>query len=665
MFNNQNKPQIFNESQANERQEIRSIGFRQKGLNKMRLIMKKFCYSGLLLTCLSISALTAPLTCQAETVFLKGTSYKSGIAIKDVAVGSSEIISSNLPIKRVAVTDPSVADIRILSETSAIVRGKKIGKTTILIWEGKETTVRPNRFDITVKRDISDLIASIKLIDPNINIDYVLFLPNEITAAQPTNSNGAYTTSFNATPETVGEPAPSVVVSNKPQGGGAGAGGGGAKAVERILLTGKVKGPDVIAKALSVASMYMGEDPGSMRILTRNGGLDVGNISGVLSPTMQSGGGAGGSVMSDSSPFTSNITSNFSNGTIIANGSGSVVSYLEIDGKTQVAVKIRFYEISKNVGKDFAASLGNFNIKGKNGSFSGGTQGPKASVAGYQYGLVEVILDTLGNKALVQGLITPPGGVGPLGAGGSAISLPWGNLRVAIDALERKGEAKVLAEPTIVVSSGEVGQFRVGGEVPIINSNANAITIQNNIEYQPYGISFNILPSITDKDSILMNVHALTRDIDTVNPFGAPGSPAFKTRKIDTQVEMDPGQALLIGGLINANSSRNLDKVPWVGDIPILGALARSKEFKRGESELVVIISPEIIRSSHPSQINRPLALEGSGKEGEYDLLPSGLDGFTERTSVPIAAPPFGSPVVSPIDLSKPTTVTDLDNIYR
>jgi Flp pilus assembly secretin CpaC len=664
VFNNQNKPQIFNESQANERQEIRSIGFRQKGLNKMRLIMKKFCYSGLLLTCLSISALTAPLTCQAETVFLKGTSYKSGIAIKDVAVGSSEIISSNLPIKRVAVTDPSVADIRILSETSAIVRGKKIGKTTILIWEGKETTVRPNRFDITVKRDISDLIASIKLIDPNINIDYVLFLPNEITAAQPTNSNGAYTTSFNATPETVGEPAPSVVVSNKPQGGGAGAGGGGAKAVERILLTGKVKGPDVIAKALSVASMYMGEDPGSMRILTRNGGLDVGNISGVLSPTMQSGGGAGESVMSDSSPFSSNITSNFSNGTIIANGSGSVVSYLEIDGKTQVAVKIRFYEISKNAGKQFSANgVGQLSVNGK--KLPLGISGPKGTVAGQQLGVIGTPIPGTAGLLTRQLRYLLTGGGAPLGAGGNYALIPWLNLEIAIQALEQRGEAKVLAEPTIVVSSGEVGQFRVGGEVPIVNSNVNQITVSNNIQYQPYGISFNILPSITDKDSILMNVHAQTRDIDKANPFGAPGSPAFKTRKIDTQVEMDPGQALLIGGLINANSARNLDKVPWIGDIPILGALARSKDFSRGESELVVIISPEIIRPAHPSQINRPLALEGSGAEGEYDLLPSGLDGFTQRTSVPIAAPPFGSPVVSPVDLSKPTTVTDLDNIYR
>ena len=200
------------------------------------LLKKNFLLAGFSLISLSSSVFPS----LSETVFLKGTAYQTGIALKNINIGVSEVIVSNAPIKRVAVTDPSIASVRVLSDTTALVMGRKLGKTTLLIWEGKDASVRPTRFDITVRRDISDLISSLKSLDPNINVDYVLIPSNTVGSGSQTNSNGAYTTSFRTKIDTVGDPAPSVVVDNSqgaqsPAGGGAG-GAGGGDVKEKIIL---------------------------------------------------------------------------------------------------------------------------------------------------------------------------------------------------------------------------------------------------------------------------------------------------------------------------------------------------------------------------------------------------------------------------------------------
>jgi Flp pilus assembly secretin CpaC len=596
----------------------------------------------------------------SETVFLKGTAYQTGISIKDVLVGSSEVVVSNAPIKRVAVTDPSVADIRILSDTSAMVRGKKIGQTTLLIWEGKDSSVRPTRFDIKVKRDIRDLIASLKLIDPNIDVDYVIVPASRIEQAVPINSNGAYTTSYKTSPETVGDPAPSVVVSNQPPQNAAPPAGGGNSAgnvVERIILSGKVKSADVVGRALSTAATYMGEDP-NFRIVTRNGGMIVDQVSELLSGADSSGGGfAGSQSLTNPLKFTSNLRGNLGGGSIVANATGSIMSFLEVRERPQISIMIRFYEVSRSINKELGTSF----------LFSPGG-GPNKRNGIYGISAPNNLASATGNQAITAGdslaqaaasVATAVGG----SAAGTFFSLfPKQNLAIAVQALESKGELKILAEPNLVVASGEPGKFLAGGEIPIRQAVSTLGAIGQQVTFETFGISLNVLPSITDGDSILMNVTAQTRDIDSTNPFAGGGVPAFRTRRADTQVEMDPSQALIIGGLINANSVNNLKKIPVLGDIPILGALARSKSFARSDSELIIVLAPEIVRGGNPGQILKPLAIDNASRPGEYDYIPRSFD--ASRTSVPIGQPQ-GVTVRAPVDLSKPTTVNDLDHIYH
>ena len=203
-----------------------------------------------------------------------------------------------------------------------------------------------------------------------------------------------------------------------------------------------------------------------------------------------------------------------------------------------------------------------------------------------------------------------------------------------------------------------------GGEIPIQQGVSTLGAIATQVKFETFGISLNVLPTITDSDSLLMNVTAQTRDLDSSNPFIPAGSglPAFKTRKAETQVELDPSQVLVIGGLINANSVNNLSKIPLFGDIPILGLLARSKKFTKEESELVIVLSPEIIRAGHPNQVVKPMALE-NGRPGEFDFIPTRID--VGRSSIPVGNPPPSRPHNGPVDLSRPTTVNDLDRIYK
>ncbi len=613
----------------------------------------------------------------AETVFLKGTAYQSGITQKEIKVGASEVIVSNQPIKRVAVTDPSVADMRILSETSALVRGKRLGKTSLLIWEGKDSSVRPTRFDVTVKRDISDLVASLKAVDPNIDVDYIIIPSLRIDPTPPTTSNGAYTTSFRQAPETVGDPAPSVIVNNassqaqQAQAGQAAAAQQGNNVQERIILSGNVKSAEVIAKAITVAATYMGVSP-EMRITTRHGGLSVNEVSQLLSAGGAGGGGgfaSGGATQSLNTPlnFTSNVRGNFNTSSIATNADSTIISFLQLVDRPQISVLIRFYEVSRGIGKDFSTNIGWApGNSGRSGIYGLGVKGNLNPITGTQTinpsGWIGSPLGALGaalGDAAFSAISVAAGGT----ADGSFFALlPKQQLSIAIQALESRGETKVLAEPNLVVSSGEPGRFLAGGEIPIRNAVSTLGAIGQQVTFETFGISLNVLPTITESDTVLMNISAQTRDIDAANRYSAIDIPAFKTRRADTQVEMDPNQVLIIGGLINSNSLNSLNKIPLIGDIPVLGALARSKSFARNDSELIIVLAPEIVRGGHASQVIKPLALDSSPRPGEFDYIPRRMD--LSKTSIPVSAP-TSVPLRDPVDLSRPATINDLDHIYK
>lgn len=170
--------------------------------------------------------------------------------------------------------------------------------------------------------------------------------------------------------------------------------------------------------------------------------------------------------------------------------------------------------------------------------------------------------------------------------------------------------ARVLAEPTLVTISGERASFLAGGEIPVPQSAPQQGASAQTVAFEPFGLRLNMIPVLMENGNINIEVSPEERILSLTNQLLFVGSstpiPGFTTRKTQTIVEMKPGQELFISGLVSANSGRELTKTPLIGEVPVLGALYRSKAFNKNESELIVAVRPEIILPGNPGQMKLP-----------------------------------------------------------
>lgn len=191
------------------------------------------------------------------------------------------------------------------------------------------------------------------------------------------------------------------------------------------------------------------------------------------------------------------------------------------------------------------------------------------------------------------------------------------NLAAFIRALESRGLLQILAEPNLVTTNGKEASFLVGGEfpIPVVQGGANvgAVTIQ----FREFGIRLSFLPQITPHQTIKMMVRPEVSTIDMANALVFSGFtiPALATRRMETNVELAARQSFVIAGLMDDRVTETLAKVPGLADIPLLGALFRSRQQNRSKTELLVIVSPEI---THPLEAGQPLP----GPEMPRDFLP-------------------------------------------
>lgn len=168
------------------------------------------------------------------------------------------------------------------------------------------------------------------------------------------------------------------------------------------------------------------------------------------------------------------------------------------------------------------------------------------------------------------------------------------SLDVLFDNLEKRGLLRILAEPNLVSISGEEASFLAGGEIPIPILTANVVSVV----WKEFGVKLNFVPTVTEADTIRLEVEPEVSILDWSNSvkFGGFEIPALVTRKAKTVVELKKGESLIIGGLISNITTESNNKIAGLGDIPILGALFRSKSFKRSETELIVLVTPRIVR---------------------------------------------------------------------
>ncbi|WP_377507763.1 type II and III secretion system protein family protein [Octadecabacter sp. R77987] len=266
-----------------------------------------------------------------------------------------------------------------------------------------------------------------------------------------------------------------------------------------------------------------------------------------------------------------------------------VSNLMSVGGTQQVMLRVRFAEMQRSVSKSLSSSLalGGTALGGDLG-ISGGTGG--AVTAG---GAASTLTGTLpganeNNGAMLFGF----------NAGGLEVG-------ILLEALEARGVVRTLAEPNLTALSGQEASFLAGGEYPIpVAQDNGAITI----EYKPFGIELNFTPRVVDGDIINLELMAAVSSIDPTNGFTQGGFTvdAFKRRETSTTVEMRDGESFAIAGLLSDDFIDLNGQVPWLGDIPVLGALFRSAEYSRQQTELVIIVTPHLVTPTRGEALALP-----------------------------------------------------------
>ncbi len=269
-------------------------------------------------------------------------------------------------------------------------------------------------------------------------------------------------------------------------------------------------------------------------------------------------------------------------------GTGAlVVNNLHVTGSLQVQLRVRVAEVSRSVSKELGINWEEASIAGSGivvGLFTGRT------FLDASQGLPSLLGGTASNNVLRTAT----------NAGSLLLGYSNGNTHInsLLDALASESLLRELAEPTLVATSGETAKFLAGGQFPIpIGQGLGQISI----DYKNFGVSLSFTPTVVNEDLISLKVapevSALVTDVSqgAINENGFT-VPALTVRRAETTVELGSGQSFAIGGLLQNNITTTVSRFPGLGDIPILGTLFRSSNFQRQETELIIIVTPTIVR---------------------------------------------------------------------
>lgn len=310
-----------------------------------------------------------------------------------------------------------------------------------------------------------------------------------------------------------------------------------------------------------------------------------------------------------------------------------VVSRLRTATPQQVMLQVRIAEVNRSMVREIGTNLlsrdssGGFLFgigRGNPGEFNIADSPPDP--------LTGVIRETLNGVRfnLPQNSTT-------LGAAGRLLGL---DILSTLNLGEQTGLVTTLAEPTLTALSGETASFLAGGEFPIpISQSLGAVTI----EYKQYGVGLAFTPIVLENGRISMRVRPEVSELSTIGSIRLNGFevPALTTRRAETTVELGSGQSFMIAGLLRNHNTNSIDRAPFLGNLPILGALFRSTRYRREESELVIIVTPYLVRPVSASQIALPT--DGYRNPDEAQRLLIGRDNAGvsgERRPGPTAAEP-------------------------
>lgn len=274
-----------------------------------------------------------------------------------------------------------------------------------------------------------------------------------------------------------------------------------------------------------------------------------------------------------------------------------VINMLAISSPQQVMLEVRFAEVNRTVGErlgvsGFAGSLSN-NFSGVTGGGASATAGPNGSALLQ----LDPILDNFGIFSAL-------------------FSIGDVDIEAFLNVLEEQGLSKTLAEPTLVALSGEKASFLAGGEFPIPvvqggnagggggGAGAGAITVQ----FKSFGVSLGFTPTVLGDNVINLIVEPEVSSLDpassvTINGLTIPG---LQTRRASTTLELRYGESFVLAGLLRTDFRTNVQQIPLLGSIPIIGSLFRSSQFQKGETELLIVVTPRLVKPIRPDQVRLP-----------------------------------------------------------
>lgn len=346
-----------------------------------------------------------------------------------------------------------------------------------------------------------------------------------------------------------------------------------------------------------------------------------------------------------------------------------VVNLITMGSSQQVMLEVRFAEVNRSTGKDIGVQL---SAQSQNGSFKG--------ISGLGAGLTPATPGTITTTVGPNGDVTTTSSGGtPTILGFTAIADSFGifrktfslgnlDINATLNALETRGLSKTLARPTLIALSGEKASFLAGGEFPVPVAQSGTANNAITVEFKPFGVSLAFTPTVLGDKTISMIVEPEVSAIDpssslTVGQITIPG---LRTRRASTTLELRDGESFAIAGLLQRDFQTTINQVPLLGSIPIIGSLFRSSSFKKGETELLIVVTPHLVAPIQPGQVRLPTDRVLDPREADTFLLGQPYRPAPVAPAVPPRsdAPAPGAPATGAQAAPAGTTAKDHDYAY-
>lgn len=281
-----------------------------------------------------------------------------------------------------------------------------------------------------------------------------------------------------------------------------------------------------------------------------------------------------------------------------------VINMVQVLQPQQVMLEVRFVEATRQAGRALGIQWNSF---GQN------------------------TLANIGNRVPARQLPVPADAIvsaGVLGTSTAPFGFLFGMMNkagltvdVAINALEEKGLIRALAQPNLIALSGDTASFLAGGEYPILVPQALGMVT---IDYKKYGVGLAFTPTVLQDGLINLKIEPEVSELDQSHPVTIAGYtiPPLIVRRASTTVELRDGQSFALAGLLQNKSTTAQEQLPWIGDVPVLGALFRSASYQKNETDLAIIVTPRLVRPTRPGDILRtPLDNTLPANDGDFFLM--------------------------------------------